>query len=202
MEISVIVTNYNYERYLARCLRSLVAQSLPSSNYEIVLVDDASTDNSIEIASTFKERIKIVRQTHNQGLASAANEGFRSSQGRLIVRVDSDDYVHPEFLRVLVISNELLGDQFDAFSLDYENVDEDGIVKSVMSATEHPIGCAIAFKNEALQALGAYKDGLRVFEEKELMKRFIESGMKLHNIALPLYRYVQHSSSLTRSTFK
>jgi glycosyltransferase involved in cell wall biosynthesis len=102
MDISVIVTNFNYDRYLARCLRSLVAQSLSSSNYEIVLVDDASTDNSLEVASTFKEQIKIFRLTHNQGLASAANEGFRNSQGRLIVRVDADDYVHPEFLKVLV----------------------------------------------------------------------------------------------------
>jgi glycosyltransferase involved in cell wall biosynthesis len=202
MDISVIVTNFNYDRYLARCLRSLVAQSLSSSNYEIVLVDDASTDNSLEVASTFKEQIKIFRLTHNQGLASAANEGFRNSQGRLIVRVDADDYVHPEFLKVLVTSNELLGDQYDAFSLDYENVDEDGNVLNIRSSNEFPIGCAIAFKNEALQALGAYKDGLRIFEEKELMKRFIASEMKLHNISLPLYRYVQHSSSLTRRTFK
>jgi len=202
MDISVIVTNYNYDRYLARCLRSLITQSLSSSNYEIVLVDDASTDNSLEVASTFKERIKIFRLPHNQGLASAANEGFRNSRGRLIVRVDADDYVHPEFLKVLVTSNELLGDQYDAFSLDYENVDEDGNVLNISSSKEFPIGCAIAFKNEALQALGAYKDGLRIFEERELMKRFIASEMRLHNISLPLYRYVQHSSSLTRRTFK
>jgi glycosyltransferase involved in cell wall biosynthesis len=138
----------------------------------------------------------------NQGLASAANAGYRNSQGRLIVRVDSDDYVHPDFLRVLVLANELLGDKYDAFSLDYENVDEIGRVLGVQSAIEFPIGCAIAFKNETLQNLGAYKDGLRIFEEKELMKRFIESEMKMHNISLPLYRYVQHSSSLTRRTFK
>ncbi len=202
MDISVIVTNYNYDKYLARCIRSLLGQSHPASNYEIVLVDDASTDSSIDVASTFKERIKIVQLVENQGLASAANAGFRNSQGRLIVRVDSDDYVHPDFLRVLVIANELLGDNFDAFSLDYENIDEQGNVLSVNSAIEHPIGCAVAFKNEALQDLGAYKEGLRIFEEKELMKRFKVSEMKMHNISLPLYRYVQHSSSLSRRTFK
>jgi hypothetical protein len=202
VDISVIVTNYNYDKYLARCIRSLLGQSHPASNYEIVLVDDASTDSSIDVASTFKERIKIVQLVENQGLASAANAGFRNSQGRLIVRVDSDDYVHPDFLRVLVIANELLGDNFDAFSLDYENIDEQGNVLSVNSAIEHPIGCAVAFKNEALQDLGAYKEGLRIFEEKELMKRFKVSEMKMHNISLPLYRYVQHSSSLSRRTFK
>ncbi len=202
MDISVIVTNYNYDKYLARCIRSLLAQSHPVANYEIILVDDASTDNSIEVASTFKDRIKLVQLTKNQGLASAANAGFRNSQGRLIVRVDSDDYVHPDFLRVLVTGNELLGNKFDAFSLDYENVDEAGNVLGVNSAIEHPIGCAIAFKNETLQDLGAYKEGLRIFEEKELMKRFNENEMKMHNISLPLYRYVQHSSSLTRRTFK
>jgi hypothetical protein len=202
MDISVIVTNYNYDKYLARCIRSLLAQSHPITDYEIVLVDDASTDNSLEVASTFKNRINVVELEKNQGLASAANTGFRNSQGRLIVRVDSDDYVHPDFLHVLVVANELLGDKYDAFSLDYENVDEEGKVLSMQSAVEFPIGCAIAFKNETLQNLGAYKEGLRIFEEKELMKRFVENDMKMHNISLPLYRYVQHSSSLTRRTFK
>lgn len=202
MDISVIVTNYNYDKYLARCLRSLLAQSHPITDYEIVLVDDASTDNSLDVASAFKTRIKVIELKENQGLASAANAGFRNCQGRLIVRVDSDDYVHPDFLHVLVAANELLGDRYDAFSLDYENVDEDGNVLGVQSATEFPIGCAIAFKNETLQQLGAYKEGLRIFEEKELMRRFTNNDMKMHNISLPLYRYVQHSNSLTRRTFK
>ena len=53
MEISVIVTNYNYEKYIARCIRSLLNQSLDHSMYEIVVVDDASTDNSKDIIESF-----------------------------------------------------------------------------------------------------------------------------------------------------
>jgi glycosyltransferase involved in cell wall biosynthesis len=198
MEISVIVTNYNYEAYIGRCLRSLISQSIDKKNYEIICVDDGSTDNSHRIISTFENEVRPVMLKENVGLASAANAGLRVATGRLIVRVDSDDYVHPDFLRVLLLSNELFGADYDAFALDYTEVDEFGNHTRNMSSKEYPIACAIAFKMEALRVIGAYKEGLRIFEEKEFMERFVKSGLKLCHINIPLYRYVQHNKSLSR----
>jgi glycosyltransferase involved in cell wall biosynthesis len=198
MEISVIVTNYNYEAYIGRCLRSLVSQSISKRDYEIICVDDSSTDSSQTIISTFGEEVNAIFLKENVGLASAANIGLRAAKGRLIVRVDSDDYVHPDFLRVLLLSNELFGADFEAFALDYTEVDEFGNHQKHVSSNDFPIACAIAFKMEALRLIGAYKEGLRIFEERELMKRFQSSGLRLCNINLPLYRYVQHGESLSR----
>ena len=202
MEISVIVTNYNYANYIGRCLRSLLSQTINHSLFEIICVDDASTDDSKEIISTFTNEIKMVFLEKNVGLASAVNIGLKSAVGRLIVRVDADDFVHPEFLRILVLSNELLGSDYDAFALDYIEVDEKGKTLKVSNASEAPIACAIAFKMEALMAIGAYKEGLRIFEERELLERFNQKGFKMKNVHLPLYRYVKHSSSLTTGVFK
>jgi glycosyltransferase involved in cell wall biosynthesis len=202
MDISVIVTNYNYDTYLARCLRSLLDQTLDASKYEVVLVDDASTDRSPMIAASFGSRVKTILLDENVGLASASNIAFSHCTGRLIVRVDSDDFVHPNFLSTFVIANELLGANFQAFSMDYFEVDEAGQILELRNAKISPIACAISFKSEVLLALGAYKDGLRIFEERELQERFINAGYLIHNISMPLYRYVKHSKSLTSRIFR
>jgi len=202
MDISVIVTNYNYDTYLARCLRSLLDQTLDGSKYEVVLVDDASTDRSPMIAASFGSRVKTILLDENVGLASASNIAFSHCTGRLIVRVDSDDFVHPNFLSTFVIANELLGANFQAFSMDYFEVDEAGQILELRNAKISPIACAISFKSEVLLALGAYKDGLRIFEERELQERFINAGYLMHNISMPLYRYVKHSKSLTGRIFR
>jgi glycosyltransferase involved in cell wall biosynthesis len=202
VNISIIVTNYNYEKYLARCLRSLLDQTLPISKYEIIFVDDCSTDNSRIVANLFADNIKTIYLPENVGLASATNIGLNNCTGRLIVRVDSDDFVHPNFLETLVLANDLLGDENDAYSLDYLEIDSTGNKIAYKSALKDPIACGIAFKSEVLLEIGAYKDGMRIFEEIELMKRFHASNYQIHNIALPLYRYVKHGNSLTTKVFR
>ena len=210
MEISVIVTNYNYEKYIARCIRSLLNQSLDHSMYEIVVVDDASTDNSKDIIESFlknkrregkKEEeggiIEFIGLSENQGLASSANLGFKHCTGRLVVRVDSDDYVHPNFLETFVIASDLMSLDFEAFACDYIEVDNEGREIRRVCAKHEPIACGIAFNHDTLSNLGAYKDGLRIWEDRELMSRFDSSNRQIQYIGLPLYRYRKHPTSLT-----
>ena len=61
MKVSIIVTNYNYSKYLARCIRSCMSQVMDRKDYEVIVVDDASTDKSIEILNDFKTNIRIIR---------------------------------------------------------------------------------------------------------------------------------------------
>lgn len=95
--ISVIVPVYNTEKYLRDCLLSLQKQSF--LDFEVVIVDDGSTDNSYEIAHKFEidPRFKIY-QKPNGGLADARKAGFELSKGKYISFVDSDDIVSPHFL--------------------------------------------------------------------------------------------------------
>lgn len=94
MRISVIVPVYNVEPYLEECLASLVRQSIPF--FEIVLVDDGSTDGSLAICELYCRQysfMRLIRQG-NHGLAAARNAGLRAATGDYIVFVDSDDYIH------------------------------------------------------------------------------------------------------------
>ncbi len=197
--ISVIVTNYNYEKYLGRCLRSLVEQTLDKSEYEIIVVDDRSTDNSVKVLSAFSEQITLISNDINLGLATSANLGIRSAKGRFAVRVDSDDYVHPEYLRFLLRYMELKSDSCDGVAVDYLEVDAQGNFLAYKDAEKHPIACGIAFKVEVMLNLGLYEDGLRIGEDIDFINRFKLSGYNLHHLNLPLYRYTKHSQSLTTS---
>ena len=99
---SVLVPVYNVKQYLDECVESLVGQSFP--DYEVVLVDDGSTDGSGELcdawAERFPERIRVVHQ-ENQGLIMARGTGFRAAKGQVFVHVDSDDMLRSDALEVL-----------------------------------------------------------------------------------------------------
>ena len=100
--ISIIVPVYNTEQYLPECLNSIMAQTY--ENIEIVIVDDASTDNSRRIITEFQrqdDRIKCFRHEKNGGLAKARNTGLKYSTGTYIAWCDSDDALHPRFIEYL-----------------------------------------------------------------------------------------------------
>lgn len=96
--ISIIVPVYNVELYIARCLNSIKKQSF--LEFEAILVDDGSIDNSFEIAKKFAqedERFKVIRQENN-GQGSARNHGIDIAKGEYIAFVDSDDWLHEDYL--------------------------------------------------------------------------------------------------------
>lgn len=100
-KVSVIVPVYNVEKYLYQCLESIVSQSL--KDIEIIVINDGSTDNSLDIINKFAEkdaRIKVVSQ-ENGGYAKAVNKGLSIASGEYIAEVDSDDYINPDMYNKL-----------------------------------------------------------------------------------------------------
>jgi len=92
--ISVVVGAYNEEGCLAATIQSLLGQSF--SDYEIIIVDDGSTDKTAEIAKSFEDtRIKVIDIDENIGLPNALNYGIRESEGKYIARADADEYSDP-----------------------------------------------------------------------------------------------------------
>ena len=77
MKVSIIITNYNYSKYLARCLRSCMSQVMDIKDFEIIVVDDASTDNSINILNAFRRNVKIIRNKKNIGVAKSVNKAVK-----------------------------------------------------------------------------------------------------------------------------
>lgn len=98
--VSVIVPVYNVKRYLVRCIDSILQQSM--TDFELILVDDGSTDGSEALCDTYgrNKRIRVIHQK-NQGLGFARNTGLEHAQGEYVCFVDSDDYVGPELLEHL-----------------------------------------------------------------------------------------------------
>lgn len=98
--VSVIVPVYNTERYLESCLRSILNQTYPA--FEVILVDDGSTDGSPAICDSFAcDRVRVFHQK-NAGVSHARNIGVEAAKGDYIAFVDSDDIVHPKYLEVMM----------------------------------------------------------------------------------------------------
>ena len=76
-------------------------QSMDRDKYELIVIDDGSHDKSGYALDLFKEEIVLIKLEQNKGLPSALNEGIKASKGKYIIRVDSDDYVHWDYLNIL-----------------------------------------------------------------------------------------------------
>ena len=98
--VSICIPNYNNAKYLDQCIQS--ALNINYDNYEIILVDDCSTDNSIEIAKEYSSRIKIYENDKNIGQPKNTNKSVNMSNGKYIVILHSDDQLLPNFCNKLV----------------------------------------------------------------------------------------------------
>ena len=90
--VSIIIDNYNYARFLPRCIESALAQTHAST--EVIVVDDASTDDSRDVILRYPKVLPVLKE-RNGGQASALNAGFRKSRGEIVIFLDSDEYLEP-----------------------------------------------------------------------------------------------------------
>jgi GT2 family glycosyltransferase len=161
--VSVVVCSYNGGRTLDQCLRSLLALDYP--NYEVIVVDDGSTDNTGAILARFPE-VRAIRQP-NLGLSSARNAGLRAATGGIIAYTDSDCYADADWLTHLVHQLQ----RTDAVAVGGPNLSpDDGWVAACVGCcpgqpthvlesdqvAEHIPGCNMAFRREALEAINSF----------------------------------------------
>ncbi len=99
--VSVIITNYNYARFLRQSIESVFQQSY--QKFELIVVDDGSTDNSREVIESYGDRLIAVFQ-ENGGMSASRNAGYAKSTGEIVCFLDADDYYHPEKLAKVVSS--------------------------------------------------------------------------------------------------
>ncbi|MDQ7820271.1 MAG: glycosyltransferase family A protein [Armatimonadota bacterium] len=97
-DLTVVVPTYNQAELLRECLRSLVDQTLPTDRYEVIVVDDGSTDHTAAVLREFSPRVRAVRLPSNRGRSAARNAGIREAAAPLVVLIDSDIVVRPDFL--------------------------------------------------------------------------------------------------------
>ena len=101
VDLSIIIINKDYLKFLKKCINSCLNQ-ITKYKYEIILVDDGSTDGSVLYAEKIKDKKIKIFHTKNKGIEKAANKGFKKSNAKYVVRVDSDDYLHKDFVNIML----------------------------------------------------------------------------------------------------
>lgn len=146
-QVSVLVPVYNTACFLERCVESILAQTNPS--FELLLVDDGSTDGSGEICDSYALRDGRVRAIHqeNKGVSAARNRGLTEASGEYVWFCDSDDWAEPRALEVLVAEMERAKPDMVVFSVQMED------------AQGHPLGRILAPRREGLILEGPLQCG-------------------------------------------
>lgn len=147
--VSIIIPVFNVEKYIEKCIESVLVQDY--IKLEIVIVDDGSTDNSIEVIKKYSDsRIKVFSKT-NGGLSSARNYGIRNSNGEYIFFLDSDDWIEPNTISSLV---KEMNDGIDIVQGSIRRVSENASV-NVLLNRERVSNCVLLeyFKKEKLNTV-------------------------------------------------
>ena len=198
--VTVIIPVFNQQKYIARCIRSILNQTLDKSHYDIIVVNDASTDKTREILELYNDDITLINNNKNLGLPSSLNIAIKKIKTSYFVRVDSDDYVNENFLKFLYIFLEE-NKNFDAVACDYLLVDENENVIKRKNSLRSPIACGILFRLKNIIEIGLYDENFLINEDVDLRKRFLKK-FNIKRLELPLYRYRRHLNNMTNDKKK
>ena len=219
MKLSIIVPVYNVEKYIKKCLESILDQDLSKDAYEIIVINDGSTDASYSIAKKYADsnrNLKLLTQK-NKGLSATRNRGVTEAEGKYIYFVDSDDFIAPNVLKILLDTLEENDLEMLAFNLlkvdvNFEikksiqavsNIKLSKIVDGVTFIADRgfdPGSCWFIIQKEFL-----LKTGLKYVEGRMLEDVIFNAHLfpLIHRIAfrpIDVYYYVIHQESIMRNT--
>jgi len=218
--VSVLMANFNGAEHVAAALKSVLAQSL--SNIEILFADDASTDDSVAIATAIMgqdARVKILTTKINAGPGAARNRALDVATGTWVAIVDSDDLIHPRrFERLIELADELhtdgIADDMTCFGSDQQDgaatlfgelsqARPINVTANVLLASELELAGRTPFgylkpllQREGLKNL-RYREDLRLGEDHDFYARYLLQGGQLHLVAQSYYLYRRHQQSFS-----
>ena len=143
MKFSIIVPSYNSEKYVGDLLNSLQNQKYDKKDFEVLLIDDCSTDNTLEVVASYKNKLNLtVKQleANSGGPGKPRNTALNMAQGEYVFFVDSDDYIHPDTLND--VSKFVEGNQADVVLVKMEGVNGRGVPKSMFKETNDDVTLA------------------------------------------------------------
>jgi glycosyltransferase involved in cell wall biosynthesis len=203
--VSIVLPTYNGSRYIRQSIESCLAQSF--SDFELIIVNDCSTDNTSDIIEEYREkdsRIKIIHNTFNKKLPLSLNTGFEQAQGKYHTWTSDDNYYAPGALEKMAAILAAHPD-IDLVYTDYSLVDEDGQVfgtrrfHNIYDGFTDWLGCGACFlyKEQVFRINKGYNPGAFLIEDYDF---FMRAFLHFNFYYLPghdLYFYREHPSSLT-----
>lgn len=213
-KISIVIPCYNVEKYVEKCIKSIMNQTY--SELEVIVIDDKSTDGTydvlLKLKKEYNDRFILLQNEKNGGLAYTRNFGVKKATGKYIGFIDSDDYVAPDYYKVL--AEKILNDKSDLVVNDIQLVDESGnnignVVKSCILDEVSKVsiidnGLAASACNKLLR-----KDLLlkypflegKINEDVASIIPIIVHSDKISYTDKAVYNYVQRHNSIQNSKF-
>jgi len=202
--VSVYITNYNYGDFIKEAIESVLIQSM--TDFELIIIDDGSTDNSKEVIEQYADSkpVNIIYQ-QNKGLNITNNVAIRTAKGKYLIRLDADDYLHQDALKVMserMETEEQLGLVFP----DYYYIDSEGELlgeekrhdfENDVKLLDQPAhGACTMIRLDFLKEVGGYNESYNCQDGYELWVKFTRH-YQIANVSEPLFYYRQHGSNLT-----
>lgn len=197
--VTVLVPSYNYGRFLAEAIDSALEQTY--APIEVLVVDDGSQDDSVQVARRYGDRIRLLTQ-ENQGLVAVLNRGMREATGTYVTILSADDVFRPTYVARLM---QALGENGDA-AYAYSAMEYFGVRTGILRA--EPYSAALLLAGNTINACGLMRrsDVLSVggfdprlettaFEEWDFWLRMLEHGKRGVHVNEPLLLYRQHGST-------
>ncbi len=201
---SIIIPVYNSSKYIVKCLESLLAQK--NTDYEIIIVDDGSTDNSIDLIKQIKSNKIRIFSKENGGLSSARNYGIKQAKNEYVWFVDSDDYIEHNSLEILasIINEEKYDIIYFPYYKDYgtkkilmlDENNKDNYNDNILINTS---ACTKIFKREFyINNAFSFPEG-KIYEDLATIPFILSCTKSIKYVDSPLYNYVYRENSIMNS---
>lgn len=217
--ISIIIPVYNAEEYLSDCLKSVLNQTY--QNFELIMINDGSTDNSMSIARKYlhaDSRVKIFNQS-NKGVSSARNTGIKHSLGGYVIFIDADDTVSSELLEILHANIKIYSADISCSQIanikssddqwDYSDANPEVVTYSGFQALEQMLyhkgiymgPCAKLYKKSAI-AQELFDSNIQITEDLDFNYRVLKRSDRVCVSLRKLYFVLLHTNSATSREYR
>lgn len=218
IKLSIVIPVYNVEQFLKRCVESVLRQNLDASEYEVLLINDGSTDKSGAIAEGFAEKFSQIRyfSQKNEGLGAARNMGIKNASGTYLLFLDSDDWLEGQVLKNLL--SKAISEDMDLLIYDSQRIFVSGERKKIEVSyqpekiysgeeliTETRVDilpCANFYKKEILERNSIqFEEGV-FYEDPDFYLKFILNSKRIQYVPTMVYDYFFNENSITINSEK
>lgn len=207
--VSIVLPTYNGERYIEESVGSIIGQSF--RDWELIIVDDGSTDKTAELARRFEKtdpRIRVIRNETNRKLPASLNRGFAASGGQYLTWTSDDNLYMPTAIEEMVCFMQRHR-EYPMVCADMKIIDENGgFVRDSPPYSEGEMyyndcaGACFMYRREILDTVGGYNEDMFCVEDYEYWLRILKEYGAIGHLEKTLYYYREHGNSLTATKRK